>query len=197
MNQTEASAIYQIATGCILTDSVTKPRSIVDGHFRDPIMKCLCILELSEKYSFQKLNIEKFATSRDTMINADSLALSTILASKQGQIIDYESKRTYPLTLNNLHFTCGETLQFEGIASGYSIIPKPSMMSVKHWPNAMLQKLCDSQHNFHNIWNHDDAYQVKQVRGKRKRLIDLVFHFSQFLFIFQTLIKEPIPFSKR
>ena len=52
----------------------------------------------------------------------------------QGQIIDYESKRTYPLTLNNLHFAGGEALQFEGIASGYSIIPKPYMMSVKHLP---------------------------------------------------------------
>ena len=120
------------------------------------------------------------------MVNADSLVLPTILALKsshnmrfeeqskvpgnhvtcywQGQIVDYESNRTYPLTLNNLHFTCGETLQFERIASGYSIIPKPYMMSVKHWQKArMLQKLCDSQHNFHNIWNHDDVYQVKIV----------------------------------
>ena len=119
MNQIEAGAIYKIATGCILTDSVTKPRSIVDGHFRDPIMKCLWILKLSETYFFQELNIEKFATSRDTRINAYSLALPTILALKsshnmrfeeqskvlgnyvtcywQGQIIDYESPRgSYP-----------------------------------------------------------------------------------------------------
>jgi len=95
-------------------------------------MKCLWILELSEKYSVQKLNISNFATVRDTMINAELLVLPTILALKishslrfeeqskipgnhvtwywQGQIIDYESKRTYPLTLNNLHITCGEPL---------------------------------------------------------------------------------------
>ena len=136
MNQTEVGAVYKIATGCILNDSVYKTRCIVEGHFRDPIMKCLWILELSEKYSFQNLNIEIFAMSRDTMINAKLLVLPTILAltsshnmrfeeqSKvpgnhvtcywQGQIIDYGSKQTYPLTLNNLHFTCGETLQFEG-----------------------------------------------------------------------------------
>jgi len=116
------------------------------NNFRDPIMKCLWILELSEKYFHKKLNIAKFATSRDTMINAHFLALPTILALQsshnmrfeeqsklpgnhvtcywQGQIIDYEYKRSYPLTLDNLHFTCGETLQFEGIALGYSIIPK-------------------------------------------------------------------------
>ena len=34
---------------------MTKPRAIVDGNFRDPIMKCLWILELSEKY-FYKIN---------------------------------------------------------------------------------------------------------------------------------------------
>ena len=150
--------IYKIATGCELNDSVFKPRGIVDGHFRDPIMKCLLILELSERFSVQKLNIEKFATARDIMINAEHLVFPTIFELKsshnmrfeqqskvpgnhvtcywQGQIIDYESKRTYPLTLNILHFTCGETLQFEGIASGYSIVPKPYMMSGKHWPKA-------------------------------------------------------------
>jgi hypothetical protein len=155
-------------------------------------MKCLWIfLELSEKYFYKKLNIAKFATSRDTMINAHFLALPTIFALQsshnmrfeeqsklpgnhvtcywQGQIIDYEYKRSYPLTLDNLHFTCGETLQFEGIALGYSIIPKPHMMSVKHWPKALMQKLFDSQDSFHNLWNHDDVYQVKKVRRKRKR----------------------------
>ena len=132
--------IYKIAIGCELNDSVFKPRCIVEGHFRDPIMKCLWILELSEKYSFQKLNIKMFTASRDTLIiNAELLVLPIILALKsshnmrfedqskvpgnrvtcywQDQIIDYKSKRTYPLTLNNLHYTCGETLQFEGIAS--------------------------------------------------------------------------------
>ena len=101
---------------------------------------------MSENYSFQKLNIEKFATSRDKMINAELLVLPTILALKnshnmrfeeqskvpgnhvtcywQGQMVDYESKRTYPLTLSNLYFICGETLQFEGIGSVYSIVPK-------------------------------------------------------------------------
>ena len=80
MYQTEASVIYKIATGCILNDSVSKPRSIVDGHFRDPIMKCLWILDLSGKYFYKKMNIEMFATSRDTMINAHFLAIPTILA---------------------------------------------------------------------------------------------------------------------
>ena len=41
MNQTKASVIYKIATGCTLNDSVTMPRAVVEGHFRDPIMKCL------------------------------------------------------------------------------------------------------------------------------------------------------------
>jgi len=86
-----------------------------------------------------------------------------------GKIIDYESKRTYPFILNNLHFTCGETLQFKGIASGCSIILKPYMISGKHWPKAMLQKVCDYQHNFHKTWNHEHVYQVKGVRGKMKR----------------------------
>ena len=55
MNQTEASVIYKIATGCTLNDSVTMPRAVVEGHFRDPIMKCLWILELSEKYFYKKI----------------------------------------------------------------------------------------------------------------------------------------------
>ena len=100
---------------------VCSRRCIVEGYLRDPIMKCLWVLELSERYSVQKLNIEKFATSRDTMISAGFLVLPTILALKsshnmrfeqqskvpgnhvtcywQGKIIDYESNRTYPLTL--------------------------------------------------------------------------------------------------
>jgi len=102
MNQTEAGAIYKIATGCILNDSVTKPRSIVDGHFRDPIMKCLWILELSKKYSFQKVNIEKFTTSRDTMVNADSLALPTILALKSSHNMRFEEQSNVP----GNHVTC-------------------------------------------------------------------------------------------
>ena len=59
INQTEVGVIYKIATGYVLNYSVFKPRYTVEGHFRDPIMKCLWILELSEKYSHQKLNIEK------------------------------------------------------------------------------------------------------------------------------------------
>ena len=96
---------------------MSTPKGIVEGHFR--------ILELSENISVWKLNMEKFAIARDTMINAEHLVLPTILALKsghsmrfeqqskvpgnhvtcywQGQIIDCESKRTYPLTLNNLH----------------------------------------------------------------------------------------------
>ena len=76
----EVGIIYTIATGCLLDDSVSKPNGIVEGHFRDPIMKCLWILELSGTYSVQKLNIEKFATSRDSMINVEHLVLPTILA---------------------------------------------------------------------------------------------------------------------
>ena len=37
-----------------------------------------------------------------------------------------------------------------------------------HAPKALLQKLFDSQDSFHNLWNHDDVYQVKKVRRKRK-----------------------------
>ena len=98
---------------------------VVGNQFRDPIMKCLRIVKLSGSYFVHKLNLSNFATSQDTILNAQYLVLPTIMVLKsshiirfageskvpgnhvifcwQEQIIDYESKRTYHLSLQNLH----------------------------------------------------------------------------------------------
>ena len=98
---------------------------VVGNQFRDPIMKCLWIVELSGRYFVQKLSLNKFSNAPDTILNAQYLVLPTIMVLKsshiirfageskvpgnhvifcwQEQIIDYESKRTYHLSLQNLH----------------------------------------------------------------------------------------------
>jgi len=163
MEESHVAKIYNIATGCVFNKNVTRPMGLDnDNQFRDPMSKCLWIVELSGRYFVQKLNMNKFSTARDTILNSQYLALPTIMALKsshnmrfaeeskipgnhvtccwQEQIIDYESKRTYPFSLPNLHFTCGDTLEFEGLASGYSLDPRPFMMSARHWPRSL--RLC-------------------------------------------------------
>ena len=87
----------------------------------------------------------------------------------QEQIIDYESKRTYPFSLPNLHFACGDTLEFEGLASGYSLVPRPFMMLARHWPRSLITKFCELNSCFHDNWNQNDVYKKKVKTGKRKR----------------------------
>jgi len=85
----------------------------------------------------------------------------------QEQIIDYESKRNYLFSLPNIHFTCGDTLEFEGLASGYSLVPRPFMMSAEHWPRSLVMKLCQVNSCFHDNWNQNDVYKEKVKIGKR------------------------------
>ena len=94
------------------------------------------------------------STAKDKILNSQYLVLPTIMVLKsshnirfaeeskilgnhvtccwQEQIILYKSKRTYPFSLPNLHFTCGATLDFEDLASSYSLVPRPYMMSPRH-----------------------------------------------------------------
>jgi hypothetical protein len=135
--------------------------------------------------------MNKFSTARDAILNSQYLALPTIMALKsshnmrfaeeskipcnhvtccwQEQIIDYESKRTYPFSLPNLYFTCGDTPEFEGLASGYSLVPRPFMMLARHWPRSLVMKLCQLNSCFHDNWNQNDVYNKKVKIGKRKR----------------------------
>ena len=136
MEESHVAKIYHIATGCVFNKNVTRPKGLDNNNqFRDPMLKCLWIVELSRRYFVQKLNMNKFSTARDTILNSQYLALPTmrfveeskipgnhVTCCWQEQIIDYESKRTYPFSLPNLHITCGDTLEFEGLASGYSLV---------------------------------------------------------------------------
>ena len=156
MDESHVAKIYHIVTGCVFNKNVTRSKGLDnDNQFRDTMLKCLWIVELSGRYFVQKLNMNKFSTAKDTILNSQYLALPTIMALKsshnmrfaedskipgnhvtcwwQEQIIDYESKRTYPFSLENLHITCGDTLEFEGLASDYSLVPRPFMMLARHW----------------------------------------------------------------
>ena len=77
----------------------------------------------------------------------------------KSHIIDYERRMTFPLTLKNLHKTCGTYCKFEGIKVGYSIIPRP-LMCVWDWPIELIRKLNSNIMN----WNEGNLY-----AGRRKR----------------------------
>jgi len=196
MGEAHVAKIYHIATGSVYDkNDVMRPNGLdKTNQFRDPMLKCLWIVELSGRYFVQKLNMNKFSTAKDTILNFQYLALPTIMALKsshnmrfaedskipgnhvtcwwQEQIIDYESKRTYPFSLENLHITCGDTLEFEGLASGYSLVPRPMMMLVSHWPRSLVTKLCEVNSCFHDNWNQNDVYKKKVYTGKRKTTDD-------------------------
>ena len=42
-------------------------------------------------------------------------------------IIDYEHRSTYPLTINNLDFSCGPSSTFLAVNRGYGIFPSKEM----------------------------------------------------------------------
>ena len=70
MEESHIAKIYHIATGCVFNKSVPRPMGLDDGNqFRDPMLKCLWIVQLSGKYFVQKLNMNKFSTARDTILN--------------------------------------------------------------------------------------------------------------------------------
>ena len=42
-------------------------------------------------------------------------------------IIDFEHRATYPLTINNIDFSCGPSSNFVGVRQGYAVLP-PKVM---------------------------------------------------------------------
>ena len=87
MNETHAAKIYHIVTRCVFNKNVTRPMGVDDGNqFIDPMMKCLWIVQRSGRYFVQKLNMNKFSTARDTILNAQYLVLPTIMALKSSHI---------------------------------------------------------------------------------------------------------------
>ena len=63
----------------------------------------------------------------------------------------------------------GHPIEFEGLVSGYSLVPRPFMMLVRHWPRSLVMKLCQLNSCFHDNWNQNDVYKKKVKTGKRKR----------------------------
>ena len=45
----------------------------------------------------------------------------------QNQIIDYESEYTYPLTMNNLNYACGDESSFSGLDRPIALFPPKSI----------------------------------------------------------------------
>ena len=72
----------------------------------------------------EKLGIVKFPV----IISMDS-TFSTyfhVVVIWKGAIIDFEHHQLYPLTVANLHYTCGKGSMFHRIGKGFGILPNKS-----------------------------------------------------------------------
>ena len=103
MEESHVAKIYHIATGYVFNNNVTKPKGLDNSNqFRDPMLKCLWIVELSGRYFVQKLNMNKFSTAKDTILNSQYLALPTIMALESSHNMRFAEESKIPCN----HVTC-------------------------------------------------------------------------------------------
>ena len=120
------------------------PKKLRDiRHGIDPIEKCVWILE--RKYNcrrFGYLNPMQFITAAKLVENLRQVQLPIILSVVgknsifnhvvivwRGDVIDFEEKAKYPLSIVNVDRICGPKNQFVKISRGYVILPSRMMKS--------------------------------------------------------------------
>ena len=184
----EASHIYKLVTGCEWEDTKQAPYGCHGLHFRDPVKKVLWIVSLSKKYTTRRLSLPKFSNKYDVATNAMKLELPTILCLRSNynvrlegqsivpgnhvvclwrdQIIDYECQTTYPLSLQNLDYACGEDCELQSVQWGVSVLPFPNQIIWDNWGKQTIAKInCGAR----TEWNDHGLYAVNRAKSRRQK----------------------------
>ena len=120
------------------------PKRVRDGkNGSDPMEKCMWLLE--RKYKCRRLtylNPEQHKSAEKVVSNLRQLTLPVLISVMgrdsvynhvvvvfRGQIIDFESKAPYPLTVLNVENICGPRNPFLKVSRGYVICPSRKMKS--------------------------------------------------------------------
>ena len=149
MNLKDAADEFRSIAELQTTDELKKamgvtsiPNSVLDiAHGVDPIKKSIWILE--KRFNCRRfgcLNVDQFSTSQNFVRGFASIHLLTIVSvvGKHGlynhvvivwnqQIIDFETKTTYHVTVDNVNLICGPNNPFLKISRGYVILPSNAM----------------------------------------------------------------------
>ena len=185
----EPSVVYSICTGNSEVDYDGRAQGLnQEGLFKDSVKKCLYIVQLSGLYQVYTINMDMFATQTDINYHGQDLELPTILCLKErrdmrlegqlfagnhviclwkGQIIDYESKRSYPLTLDNINYACGENSSYDGISAGFSLAPAPHSFRKDRYPSHLSERL--NKGWIKARWTESLLYKTGKENRKRKR----------------------------
>ena len=106
------------------------------SNFPDPIQKCLWLLQVWFNCQRCELNLAQFRSPATVINNLSQIKFPVIISLEitnstydhiivvwKNLIIDFQHPTTYPLTIANLHFSCGLSLDFVKIKRGYGILP--------------------------------------------------------------------------
>ena len=116
---------------------VSKSNSQVTDDFE----KCKWLLRDTFKCQHTKpINVTEFSSLDALVDNMSRIKFPVIVSMKttnssynhviciwNNAIIDYENQSTYPLTINNLDFSCGPMSSFIAVNRGYGIFPSKEM----------------------------------------------------------------------
>ena len=116
------------------TVGVDKCPKCVTGPLPDDFKKCLWILH-HHGYQYKKMKSKQ--SSLATLINfgfpvigilkGTNMTRDHVIGIWQNKIIDYESEHTYPLTLNNLNYACGNGCEFLVLVRPFAVFPPKSI----------------------------------------------------------------------
>ena len=111
------------------------------NHQVDKLQFCLCLLRIRYNVNHTRpMDVEKFSSITSIVDNLMQFKFPVILSMNitqtmyrhvicvwQGMIIDFEQKTTYPLTHDNVVFSCGKYSRFNGLHCGYGLFPSKDM----------------------------------------------------------------------
>lgn len=117
------------------------PKNVVINGQIDDFEKCKWLLCAHFKCNHTRpLNITQFRSLSLMVDNLSQIKFPVVLSMKitnarynhviivwRKTIIDFEQPTTYPLTVNNLDFSCGPASQFLTVDRGYGILPSRDM----------------------------------------------------------------------
>ena len=120
------------------------PKYISDRNIND-FKKCIWILRQNGNYVARKVKkghlrcsanewvriLDGFNLPVIATLNGLDMTREHVIAIWQNQIVDYESKYTYPLTVDNLHYSCGVGCQFDGFV-GVTVLFPPRSIQMRY-----------------------------------------------------------------
>ena len=141
------------------TDLFEKCKWLLRSHFKCQVSKPIVVSEVSTIETF----VEIMARCKFPVVVSLTITNSNynhVICVWNKAIIDFEHRATYPLTINNIEFSCGPSSDFVGVRQGYAVLP-PKVM----------RRACMEKDSF-NDWGKNDVtgdlkFLFKQGRYER------------------------------